>query len=73
MIGDSKKVPEKVEEFFRVKTYGISAISRKAEKKMYEILLEIVNKSILKKQNTHQKVIDDSKKEEDDDIIIFVD
>ncbi len=70
---NTSHVPEKVEEFFRVKTYGISAISRKAEKKMYEILHEIINKSILKKQNTHQKVIDDSKKEEDDDIIIFVD
>jgi len=70
---NTSHVPEKVEEFFRVKTYGLSAISKKAEKKIYEIILEIVNKSILKKQSTHEKVIDDSKKEEDDDIIIFVD
>jgi len=70
---NTSHVPEKVEEFFRVKTYGLSAISKKAEKKIYEIILEIVNKSILKKQSTHEKVIDDSKKEEDDDIIIIVD
>jgi len=66
-------VPEKVEEFFRVKTYGLSAISKKAEKEIYEILIEIVNRSILKKHNTPKKVSEESKKEEDDDIIIIVD
>ncbi len=69
-------VPEKVEEFFRVKTYGLSAISKKAEKEIYEILIEIVNRSILKKINSSQKVIcknEREEKEEDDDIIIYVD
>jgi len=66
-------VPEKVEEFFRVKTYGISAISKKAGKKIYEIIEEMINRSILKKHNIPNEVIDESKKEEDDDIIIIID
>lgn len=70
---NTSHVPEKVEEFFRVKTYGISAIAKKAEKKIYEIIKEIVSKSILKKQNVSNKVLDDSKREKDDDIIIIVD
>jgi len=66
-------VPEKVEEFFRVRTYGISAISKNAKKRFYEIIEEMINITILKKQNNNKKVIDEPEKEEDDDIIIIVD
>jgi len=65
--------PEKIEEFFRVKTYGMSAISRNFRKQIHGIIIDIVDKSIVQKYYVPKKVIDKPKIKEDNDITIILD
>jgi len=65
--------PKRVEEFFRVKTFGMSAISKNAGKQIYGIINDIVKKSIVQKYYSSKKVIDKSETKEDDDIVFILD
>ncbi|MFX1571459.1 MAG: hypothetical protein ACFFB0_01820 [Promethearchaeota archaeon] len=71
-LKDMSFLPEKIEEYFKIKTFGISAISKKANKKIYNIITEMVEYSIIKKYSSSKKEQDGSKIENDDDITIIL-
>ncbi len=46
---DSAFEPSKIEEAFELKTFGFSATEKEAQKRMFEIMVEILNESIIEK------------------------
>jgi len=46
---DSAFSPDKIEDAFEAKTFGFSATSKDAQKRIFEIMVEILNKSIIEK------------------------
>ena len=72
-LKDISFLPEKVEEYFNIKTFGISAISKKAEKRIYKIIADMVDNSIVQKYSSTERKLDRTKKDKDDDITIILD
>ncbi|MHA1292589.1 MAG: ADP-ribosylation factor-like protein [Promethearchaeota archaeon] len=54
---DSAFEPEKIEAAFGVKTFGLSAISQKAQSEIFNIMLSILKKSIIEKIEKKQQEI----------------
>ena len=72
-LKDMSFLPEKVEEYFNIKTFSISAISKKAEKKIYKVITEMVDCSVVRRYSSSRKELDGTKKDKDDDITIVLD
>ncbi|MFX1419420.1 MAG: nitrilase-related carbon-nitrogen hydrolase [Promethearchaeota archaeon] len=65
-LKDSAFSPEKIEEFFDIKTYGFSANKEEAKDEIIFILKEILGSTILVKQKTKHLITSESKVEVDE-------